>query len=386
MSPVIDLSERPELRAAVLELMAQIFPQGAAQSAPRSFSEEFAALLEDNSSERILALVQDDHVLAALAWKPFELKQGLRIAATGLVVTSTEHRKKGHSRTLLQEAERRALSEGCAVMCLWSDLLEFYSKQGYVLAGSEISWDLPSAFSEEDSAPSEKITRAKPAESGWNIRRATLSDTEALTHLYSQDPYGPQRSMRLFERQLQQSDSPAWVALSAEQKIEVYALAGKGRDLRNIVHELVGEPEAFPALLQIASQELGSSDTYPRRIQFPYAHPSAPVLEALLGSGEQGAVCFAKTLDAKTLIAALNDEVSRQGFSVLSLHWLDDVNAWVLRDKKQDLFLSPDPTHLLQIFCSPWPLEELEGLPGCTLKRLQGWEPFPLYFWGADSV
>ncbi len=379
---LFDLAQKPELRQRVLELMQAEFPKGETQSKTLPFEEEFAALLADNDPSRILFCLDDGgSPIAALAWKPFTLKQGLRLAALGLVVTRSDHRKRGLSRKLVLEAETRASAEGASLICLWSDLLEFYTKLGYVLASSEISWDLSQIDDVEELAISENL----PEDA---LRPLTESDIPELQRVYGSEPLGPKREARVFARQLAQSDTLA-LGHVRDGKLLAYALAGKGRDLRNVVHEMIGEPASFPALLTAARTALLSradSAQMPVRLQFPYTHPVQPDLEALFASGEQGAVCFAKILHIENFIEALNLELIVQDFAELRIRYLRDINAWALSDKTQDIFLSPDPAHLLQIFCQPWELSELEGLPGRTLKRLEGWRPYPLYFWGSDGV
>ena len=280
---LFDLAQKPQLRQSVLALMQAEFPQGEKQSSPLPFDEEFGALLKDNEPERILFCLDEGGApVAALAWKPFALKQGLKIAALGLVVTRSDHRKRGLSRKLVLEAETRAVAQGAALMCLWSDLLEFYTKLGYVLASSEISWDLSEFDDVEELAISENL----PADA---IRALSLSDVPQLLEVYAAEPLGPQRVAQVFERHLAQSDSLA-LAHVHEGRLLAYALAGKGRDLRNVVHELVGEPASFPALLTAARTALLSrtdSAQMPVRLQFPYSHPVQPDLEALQGATRQ---------------------------------------------------------------------------------------------------
>jgi GNAT superfamily N-acetyltransferase len=383
---IFDLSVRPDERAAVLSLMEAEFPKGEAQTEPLPFEEEFGALLKDNDPSRILFAAESlasPRPLAALGWKSFTLKQGLKIAAIGLVVTDAAHRKKGLSRALLQEAEARAKDEGCALVCLWSDLLEFYTKLGYTLAGSEIGWDL--ASDEAGGALGSTLDDVNSV-SEVIVREARAADLPLLAGLYRQNPVGPQRDIRVFERQLKQSDTLALVAQWRGAPI-AYALAGKGRDLRNVVHEIGGDVASYATLLSEMKKRLTAGGSRPpQRFQFPFSHPAIEIFEDLFGDGEQGAVCFAKVLDVEAFIAALNEEFAAQELTGLRLRHMPDINAWALSDGKQDIFLSPDPSHLLQIFCHPWNLEDLEGLPGRTLKRLEGWRPYPLYFWGPDGV
>ncbi|MEO5666692.1 MAG: GNAT family N-acetyltransferase [Bdellovibrionota bacterium] len=376
---VSDLAECPDRRADVIALMQKEFPRGQPQSSALPFDDEFGALLRDNPPERILFIEDNGLVVSALGWKSFLLKQGLKIAAIGLVVTDSAHRKKGHSRNLVLEAEKRAHAEQCALACLWSDLLEFYTKLGYVLASSEISWDLSEVPNIEELAVSENFDDP-------TIREITTSDVSELMRLYANDPLGPARDESVFLRQLRQSDTLSLVA-APQGKPAAYALCGKGRDLRNVIHELVGDQKYFPALIEHARNVLARVEPLTAvRLQFPVNHHLQEELEVILNAGEQGAVCFAKILIMDDVVVALNAEFKVQGFESLRIKYMSDLNAWTLEDSKQDIFMSPDPAHLLQIFAHPWDLEELEGLPGRTLKRLVGWQPYPLYFWGPDGV
>lgn len=381
---IADLLQRPEQRNAVIALMKSEFPVGESQIHAASFDHEFAALLADNDPERILYIYESGDKpapIAALAWKSFTLKQGLKVAALGLVVTQTSERKKGLSRKLILEAEKRAHADNCALICLWSSLLDFYTKLGYVLASSEISWELGTASS--------LLERGKDWGSEHKIRPLTAVDIPALLALYAEDSIGPARDAIIFERQFAQSDSLA-LGIEDSEGLKAYALAGKGRDLRNVIHEIVGDPALFAPLLAEMSETLhANTESVLKnavRLQFPFTHPQRLIFEDLFDAGEQGAVCFAKILHINAFIQALNAELVLQDFETLQIKHRDDINAWVLEENNQDIFMSPDPAHLLQIFCSPWSLEDLEGLPGRTLKRLQGWQPFPLYFWGPDGV
>lgn len=380
---VLSLTNNKARRPDLLKMLETVFPKGAAQSQPLKFEEEFEVLLTASNSKRILFIEEEGKIASALAWKPYQLKNGLKVACLGLVCTHPDFRKQGLSKKLIKKAEENAAEEHATLMCLWSDKVDYYMKQGYALSGSELSWDLSTANLNSESLGEE------------TVRISPLSPDQGhmLSSLYSQDPLGPQRNLQSFEVQLRQSNSCAFFASHTAEQKRAYAVTGKGRDLRNVVHELIGSPELFETLLaKVTEHLLANSDLlkdYPPRLQFPYSHPHRPFLEDKLGAGNLGAVCFAKVLDLPRWTQAINTELHKQGLSELDIRLLPqegELKPWGLYQKDECLFLSPDPAHSLQIFCHPWELSALEGLNKETLQALKNWDPYPIYFWGADSV
>ncbi len=373
---IVNLAQRPELKSDLITLLESGFPQGAPQTDQRKFEEEFSALLEPKNHSRILMLLEKEKPIATMSWKPYRLKNNLPLACVGLVTTHIDHQKKGHSRVLLDAVEKAARLDGASMLCLWSNLVDYYFKRGFVLAGSELSWEL-------------SPLKAPATKQNTNIAPITAGDIPKLVELYNSQPAGPLRQAIDFQRQLAQTHSLSLIATRDDKM--AYAFAGKGRDLRNIVHELIGDFELYSDLLAAMQKKLPAQTAeFPMKLQFPYNHPQTLALENELGPADQGAVCFAKILDIFKVAEAINQELALQGLVdlkiVLPPTAAGDIQPWKLTHRKKSIFLSPDPGHLLQIFMSPWPLEDLEGLTKECLKALKTWSPYPLYFWGLDSV
>jgi len=376
-SQIESLAQKPEQKKALFALIQSTFPKGEAQSSPKDLDIEFSALLNQENHKRVLFICENESPVASVSWRPFKMPDGLMGAAIGLVVTHSDHQKNGYSKRLLAEAESRAKAEGAALACLWSNLTDFYEKRGYVLCGSELSWD---------------ISKTNFKESGdFTIEEASHTAIETFHSIYRDLQVGPLRESIDYERQLEQSDSEALLAKNKSGQIVAYAILGKGRDLRNVVHELIGDFEAFPSLLKVCQASIPSESDTPLRLQFPFSHPQTTALEHTLGAADQGAVCFAKVLELKPLVDVLNKELQSQGLKALNIvlpEIHDGLQPWCLKkaDVEESLFISPDPAHLLQIFASPWPLEDIEGLSDEVKAALSSWTPYPLYFWGMDSV
>ena len=185
MADVQNLSHSPKQKEAVLKLMEDHFPHGADQVEALNFEEEFGTLLHSSNQRRVLFIEEDGQPVATTAWRPFEMKNGMRIACIGLVCTHKDHRKKGYSKQLLEEAEKMAIKEKSVLTVLWSDLVDFYFKLGYALCGSEITWNLNAEdFQESDYA---RVTELNPSQA--NMPAA----------LYARDPMGPVRPFEIFQ-------------------------------------------------------------------------------------------------------------------------------------------------------------------------------------------
>ena len=93
------------------------------------------------------------------------------------------------------EIERRAHQKDRALFSvLWSDLVQFYSKLGYVAAGSEIQWQLDTKEIETISA---KMLQEKDDWSRFIIR--PLLNFKSVEKLYTTLNIGPKRDFAFYE-------------------------------------------------------------------------------------------------------------------------------------------------------------------------------------------
>jgi GNAT superfamily N-acetyltransferase len=118
--------------------------------------QEFSLLLSLANAKNTLFLSEEREstaapkVLAAASYRPFDFMMGRkgapplahRSAGIGLVVTDPGEQRRGYGYRLQQEIERRAQDDGALVTVLWSDLVQFYTKLGYLVAGTELQWQL----------------------------------------------------------------------------------------------------------------------------------------------------------------------------------------------------------------------------------------------------
>lgn len=371
MRRIQNLAQAPQHRGAFEALITAHFPQGHATQASQKLSvaQEFAPLLNPLNAHQCLFIEALNEVLATLSWKSFEVhsREGaLRVAALGLVVTDPEHRGQGLSSALMREAETQALNEGCALMLLWSDKIDHYLARGYLLIGGELNFHIPT---------SHRVFRTPAPPS---FRDNQNFHIEAALEMYRKMGLGPKRSKSLYEYFV---SLPSTYALQTDK---AYLLAGKARDLHNVVHEIVGDPCDYASLLSALQIKMQASQNI--QLQIPEAHPQRSFFENLFGPTPQGPWVFAKILNPKQIIKFLTPALKAHGLGMDIKNGKWRLLSGSSLQNSAVLFESQDVGHILQILWNPLPIQSIEGLPDTVKEALKNWRVPSLYFWGMDSV
>jgi GNAT superfamily N-acetyltransferase len=391
---VFSLQEAPQYRSAFLRLIDAVFPKGSPTQRAVRVDEEFALLLAPENASRNLFIIDESlpknsfpywPVVAAASFKPYEFHfKGrpipMRCAGIGLVVTSPEHQRKGYGYIIQNEIEKRAHDQdGALFTVLWSDLVQFYSKLGYVAAGTEMQWQLDK---QDLDLLKKRLNAELPTTGQFHIR--PLHNLSATKELYQNFGVGPARNFEDYSGLL---DLPNTLSLGAyisdpqhiHPKLVAYAHMGKARDLRDTLHEFVGNPKAFPFLLNALLPHTLSG----LRVYHPAESALLPTMEHWIGPGTKNALSFFKVIDGPGLVAWL--EAARYmpaGFGIAA-----GPKGFQLLNRHITFFESTDYGHLLQLFFGPWKISEMEDLPSelKTHARILP-TPLPVYFWGFDSV
>ena len=378
------LSEKPDCTAATLELIRRNFPNGSNVKEPAPLEKEFPLLLDPAQRERVQILIHEKVVVSSASFRPFEVQtqasqRPLKCAGIGLVVTDDSARGKGYASRIQEVIEQQAILEGCAVGVLWSDLVQFYAKRGYIIAGTEMQWHLETE-SLEVLRKRLKLENS-PEHRSYEIR--PLTSLQGCDSLYEEMKCGPKRDWKLYESFLSLPNTWAWGAWK-DGELKTYAFLGKARDLRDTVHELIGDPKAIAPLLSATLPHLEKL----LRVHQPWGSPMQSELEHWLGKPEKTPLAFFKVLDVTRLCTWLNSSGCMphgvQASADETRVFLSQRNS--LTQKEEVFFESDDHGHLIQLFFGPWSLEEMTDLPEILQKRMKGGHIPPLYLWGFDSV
>lgn len=364
---IFQLSRKPELVKETWALIERAFPEGEKVDRPVPLNDEFALLLSPQNLGRSFVLVEGKKVLAHIAYRLFEFqmdhfKQPLNCAGIGLVVTDPDHQKQGLGAELLAYVEKMAAAEGALLTTLWTGQHEFFVKQGYMLAGTELQWELkPAAL--------DKVTSAR----SYQVQK--LTNFRETIPLHTKQKIGPlRREMEAFEKLFRLPNTFA-IGAYENKRLAAYAFVGKARDLRGVVHELIGDEDAVTALFA-QLRPLAQS------LSLPVSSTLRPALERLIGPPQKAAHAYIKVADPRRLVEWL----SQGSFFGSELSISTGKTTFKIEKGGRVIFESPDPAHLLQLFFGPWRASEMSDLPVELAGPLDKLPVIPLYFWGFDSV
>lgn len=372
----LKLSDAPQYRESTWSLIDKHFPKGEVPREKDELDREFALLLNPENAARTWICVDGNKVVSTASWRPFDVmipgrEQSIACAGIGLVVTDSAYRKKGYAAKLQALIETAASAEGAVMSLLWSDLHDFYMKQGFLPAGTEYLWTIE-----------KKDLDALTDDDDYVIRK--IESINEIAPLYEAQKHGPKRNWEQYSALLELSDTYGWLAETKDrQKIVAYAFMGKARDLRNTIHELVGAPAAVPTLLQKMKSCL-EKNAEEMRIQVPADSSLKSTLSDLFGPPELSALSYMKILDTPGICRWINSTGTLPPDMVLESRE-EGQRGFVLRKGNAPVWDSPDEGHLLQLFFGPWKPAAL-SIPKSLKVQLEGTQSIGIYFWGFDSV
>jgi predicted N-acetyltransferase YhbS len=203
----------------------------------QSYAVDFAPLFEPGALSRSRLAWSGGEIVSSATFFPVIAvtpRARLRLAIVGAVATHEQHRGQGLSAQVLEEIERAARGYSVDALILWSDKREHYAKLGFEPAGKQRLYmlnGLPAPAKPADGTPAY----------GW--------DWGAVRFLYETHRCRIDRSDDYW-RSLEAIRSCTRVQwLDPEGRVRAYLGFDRGRDMKNVVHEWGGEPEALHTLL-----------------------------------------------------------------------------------------------------------------------------------------
>jgi GNAT superfamily N-acetyltransferase len=164
----------------------------------------------------------------------------VRLGFVGLVYTDPGHRGRGLGRACVAAATARLAAQGALVIALWSDLDGFYAPLGFRRGGRDwiLTLDLHS------------LARARAgAGPAPAVGPATTEDWPHLESLHRARATGAQRPAGALAHLAAAPGCHTLVARRAGRAVG-YACAGRGADLRGVVHEWGGETQGVLACVE----------------------------------------------------------------------------------------------------------------------------------------
>lgn len=354
-----------ELQDFVAFLSSQLRPQ---QS--WSIADEYPLAIHDANLNNVRVITEDNLFLSAAVMKPLIIKSpvGLfKVAAIGSVVTAPDHRNQGLSRQILEDCLNSGRAHGCDFAILWTNLFDFYRKLGFELAGSEISLVIPSNFK-------------APAPEGMRFLQSNKVDPEALMRLYAHHTTGSVRTTEDIRKFLLIPNSRVYTAWDEQNKLQAYAVEGKGADLTACIHEWGGGVSKLLPLLSFAVKDSGK----PLTLMAP-AH-STNLIRQLSAAGAQahtGVLGMIKILNMPSILTKLKKYIRAMGFEDVVL---EPREGRFYLGYKEEIFHTDSESDLVRLIFGPQKASQLHPFDKETAEMFEKIFPVGMWIWGWDSV
>lgn len=335
-----------------------------------SIAEEYPLAIHDTNLNNVRVIKEENNFISAAVMKPLVIKSpaGLfKVAAIGSVVTAPEHRNRGLSKQILESCLESARAHGCDFAILWTNLFDFYRKVGFELAGTEISIALPLGFKAPEVTP------------GTRFLQSSKIDAEAVLRLYSQHTTGSIRTVEEIRRFLSIPNSSVFSAWDENNRLQAYAVEGKGADLEGYIHEWGGGVSKLLPLLKFAVQERG-----PLNLIAP-AHSANLIRQCeLIGcKTHSGVLGMIKILNANNLLTKMKKYVRGMGVDDIILEARD---GKFYLGHKQQIFTTDAEQDLVRLIFGPVKAGQLGAFDKETAEAFEKLFPISMWIWGWDSV
>lgn len=355
-----------ELKDFVSFLSQQLRPENS-----WTIADEYPSAIQSTNLNNVRVIKENGKFLSAAVMKPMVIKapSGLyKVAAIGSVVTEPGHRNQGLSQKVLEACLLAGQQHGCDFAVLWTNLYDFYRKIGFELAGTEVSLNLPKTF------------QAPAAEIPLKFMKSQKVDPEAILRLYSQHTCGTIRTNEEVRKYLGIPNAQIYTAWSTDNKLQAYAIEGKGADLTGYIHEWGGGVSKLLPLLQYASQE----SAHPLTVMAP-SH-SQNIIRQLLDIGateNRGVLGMIKLLNPQSLLMKMKKYARAQGVDNLVMELRD---GQYYLGSGENLFRTDSERDVVRMIFGPHKASELHAFDKETSLEFEKIFPLAMWIWGWDSV
>jgi N-acetylglutamate synthase-like GNAT family acetyltransferase len=336
---------------------------------PWSIAEEYPVAIQNSNLNNVRVIKDNGEFLSAAVMKPLVVKTpaGLfKVAAIGSVVTGAKHRNQGLSQQILQDCLAAARLHGCDFAILWTNLYDFYRKIGFELAGSEVCLSIPKDMQVEDS--------------GLRFLQSSKVDPEAILRLYSQHTVGSLRTADEIRKFLDIPNSRVFTAWDSLNRLQAYAVEGKGADLDGYIHEWGGGVSKLLPLLKFATETEGR----PLNLIAP-AH-SANLARQMKEQGateHAGVLGMIKILNTQQLLLKLKKNIRGLGVEGVALEQRD---GQIYIGQGEHIFRTDAESDLVKLIFGPLKASQLNAFDKETAVILESVFPINMWIWGWDSV
>jgi hypothetical protein len=245
--------------------------------------------------------------------------------------------------------------------------VNFYRKLGFELGGTEISLSIPQNF---------KCTEVP----GLRFVNSNKVDPEAILRLYSQHSAGSVRTADEIRRLLQIPNMRVYTAWDEQNKLQAYAIEGKGADLEGYIHEWGGGVSKLLPLLKFATQEQKKPLTI---ITPPHSQNLIRQLKEAGAVEHSGVLGMIKILNAPALLTKIKKYIRSTGVEDVVLEARE---GRFYMGYREEIFSTDSESDLVRLLFGPLKAGELNAFDKNTAEVFERLFPLSLWIWGWDSV
>tara|TARA_B100000749_G_scaffold279661_1_gene273019 strand:- start:2085 stop:3179 length:1095 start_codon:yes stop_codon:yes gene_type:complete len=290
-----------------------------------------------------------------------------KVATIGSVVTDSKYRNQGLSKKTILNCLEAGAERGCDFALLWTDLHDFYSKMGFQLAGSEISYNLDRPVRQS----------GEPL----NYIEGNRVSAQAIAQLYNKHTVVSLRNASDIQKYLSIPAMRVYTAWDASNRLRAYAVEGKGIDLHGYIHEWGGDlPDLF-SLISFMQKKNNMSYTFIAPLHSQNLHRQ---LQGLGFKSNHGYLGMFKILNARSLFLKITNYARSVGLVdfVLEAH---EGDQFVI-GRKGKTYQTDSLQEITSLIFGPSTPNQLKDFDPETRQIIEKILPLPMWVWGWDSV
>jgi predicted N-acetyltransferase YhbS len=327
---------------------------------PATIVEEYPTALHPDNLENVRVIIDEDQVVSHVVSLPVDYHVDdveFRVGVIGSVATHPDHRGRGHASACLRACEEAVRRAGGSVAILWAEDDAFYLRQGYVRAGREDLFVIPTRF-----------LRRRNDRSG--VRRAGPADADGIAEVHLALRARTNRAPDAWRAYL---SIPRMTTLVYERdgRIVAYACCGKGADFEGVVHEWAGP--TMEVLDLVLEHVLAEDREDIVLLSPPYTGRMRRILRDRALPAHTGALGMMKIVEPTRLAETIQSFTSARPEEATSVEALDDGRFRL--DGPEGIFLLDGEQMLRTAFGAE--VQEEPMIPGL---------PIPFYLRGLDSI
>lgn len=332
-------------------------------------ADEYPLALSPSNLKNVRVIRDQERYLSHAVAKPLIIKTPvglIKMAAIGSVVTDPEFRNLGMSSQTISSCLDLAAAEGCDLAILWTDLYDFYRKQEFELAGSEVTLEVFPQMAVEPLS--------------LRVLKGPQVSAEALLRVFHQHTVTSLRKASDIERCLRIPNSRVYTAWNQQNQLMAYAVEGKGLDLGGYIHEWGGN---VTSLLFLA-QHIAKDQNKPIRLIAP-GH-SMNLIQQLTQAGAKphfGYLGMLRWIDPARFFKKVKNYASARGLQDLVL---EAQGQELFIGKGDKVYRTSRPADLLPLIFGPTKPSELQLFDLEVSLFLEKIFPIPFWVWGWDSI